>query len=128
MNETATEQEARATAPSTDPELNLTADGNWHVAESDNRRFENGCEDCVDDFCDEHPVAIHYMSDPGDGLCSTLLKAPKLGDARLIAAAPDLQDALSWLVFRHGQGAKIEDQLWENAKAALKKVTDGEQP
>ena len=48
-------------------------------------------------------------------------------NARLIAAAPDLLEALKWMVLRTEEGGYSDGKCLEEARAAIAKAT-GEQP
>ena len=62
------------------------------------------------------------------GVDDALPKAQELAaNARLIAAAPDLLEALKWMVLRTEEGGYPDGKCLEEARAAIAKAT-GEKP
>lgn len=58
----------------------------WHVSEGPTNNDP-----------EEPRFAVHFMLDPGDGLCTTLMDGLRPDVAKVVAAAPRLIDALMHL-------------------------------
>jgi hypothetical protein len=95
--------------------------GKWKVAE----RFSGGKLDMYWIICPEHPPLIAKVLLDGN-LSRTRSDKEHLANARLIAAAPDLLEALEALLWKHdNNNGALCGMALQDARAAIEKAKGG---
>src|SRR3546814_10767102 len=97
-------------------------------------------------FCKQKPAYELRISDWSSDVCSSDLQArdpyalddvtlnahrraktdPWEANARLIAAAPDLLEALQLVWDTYGMDPSVDSSIWQTARAAIAKATGGQ--